>query len=91
MTPSSSTPSPNPPTNNFTGKRFPNNLPNINDTYSVSSWFRNSLPNSKRPVTAYVLLRGIDGLKSADGEHLGIDGNQERWLFGKSWKVPRRR
>jgi hypothetical protein len=72
MTPSSSTPSPNPPTNNFTGKRFPNNL-----------------PNSKRPVTAYLFSKRIDGLKSADGDHPGIGGNQERWLFGKSWKVPR--
>ncbi|MBR9761857.1 hypothetical protein GYB43_16250 [bacterium] len=89
MTPSNSTPSPNPPTNNFTGKRFPNNVPNIGGTSSVSFWFRNSLPNSKRPVTAYLFARGIDGLKSADGDHPGIGGNQERWLFGKSWKVPR--
>ena len=63
-----------PPTNNFTGKRFPANVPNIGDTYSVSFWFRNSLPNSKRPVTAYLFSRGIDGLKSADGDHLGIGG-----------------
>ena len=47
---------------------------NIGDTYSVSFWFHNNLPNHSRPVTGYLFSRGIDGLKTADGDSLGIGG-----------------
>ena len=46
----------------------------IGDTYSIEFWFRNSLSNRSRPVTAYLFSRGLDGLKSAEGDHLGIGG-----------------
>ena len=46
----------------------------VGDTYSIEFWFRNSLPNNSRPVTAYLFSRGLDGLKSAEGDHLGIGG-----------------
>ena len=47
----------------------------VGDTYSIEFWFRNSLPNNSRPVTAYLFSRGLDGLKSAEGDHLGIGGS----------------
>ena len=46
----------------------------IGDTYSIEFWFRNSLPNNSRPVTAYLFSRGIDGMKEAEGDNLGIGG-----------------
>ena len=46
----------------------------IGDTYSIEFWFRNSLPNRSRSVTAYLFSRGIDGMKEAEGDHLGIGG-----------------
>lgn len=58
----------------FSGGRFRAELAGIGDTYSVEFWFRNRLPNLSRPVTAYLFSRGIDGLKTADGDQLGIGG-----------------
>ena len=46
----------------------------IGDTYSIEFWFRNSLPNRSRSVTAYLFSRGIDGMKEAEGDNLGIGG-----------------
>ncbi|MDF1859169.1 MAG: HEAT repeat domain-containing protein, partial [Verrucomicrobiales bacterium] len=59
----------------FTGGRMRAEISGIGDTYSVAFWFRNSLPNRSRPVTGYLFSRGMDGLKSADGDQLGIGGN----------------
>jgi hypothetical protein len=58
----------------FRGGRMRAEIEGIGDTYSIEFWFRNSLPNHNRPVTAYLFSRGIDGLKSAEGDHLGIGG-----------------
>ena len=58
----------------FTRGRLKAMVEGIGDTYSISFWFRNSLPNHSRPVTAYLFSRGKDGLKSADGDQLGIGG-----------------
>lgn len=58
----------------FNGGRFCAELADVGDTYSVEFWFRNNLPNLSRPVTGYLFSRGIDGLKSADGDQLGIGG-----------------
>ncbi|MDH3582706.1 MAG: HEAT repeat domain-containing protein, partial [Phycisphaerae bacterium] len=65
---------PGPGGDNFTGGRMRAEIEGIGDTYSVEFWFRNSLPNHSRPVTAYLFSRGIDGMKDAEGDHLGIGG-----------------
>ena len=58
----------------FEGGRMRAEVEGVGDTYSIEFWFRNSLPNNSRPVTAYLFSRGLDGLKSAEGDHLGIGG-----------------
>lgn len=58
----------------FRGGRMRANVKGIGDTYSVEFWVRNSLPDRSRPVTGYLFSRGVDGLKSADGDQLGIGG-----------------
>lgn len=58
----------------FTGGRLRAEVPVIGDSYSIEFWFRNSLSNDSRPVTAYLFSRGIDGMKDAEGDHLGIGG-----------------
>jgi hypothetical protein len=58
----------------FMGGRMRAEIEGIGDTYSIEFWFRNSLPNNSRPVTAYLFSRGIDGMKEAEGDHLGIGG-----------------
>ena len=58
----------------FEGGRMRAEIEGIGDTYSIEFWFRNSLPNRSRSVTAYLFSRGIDGMKEAEGDHLGIGG-----------------
>ncbi|NNM30431.1 MAG: hypothetical protein HKO57_12995, partial [Akkermansiaceae bacterium] len=58
----------------FTGGRMRAGVDGIGDTYSVAFWFRNSLPTRSRAVTAYLFSRGVDGMKDAEGDHLGIGG-----------------
>ena len=58
----------------FKGGRMRAEIEGIGDTYSIEFWFRNSLPNRSRPVTAYLFSRGIDGMQEAEGDHLGIGG-----------------
>ena len=58
----------------FKGGRMRAEIEGIGDTYSIEFWFRNGLSNNSRPVTAYLFSRGLDGLKSAEGDHLGIGG-----------------
>ena len=58
----------------FTGGRMRAEIKDIGDRYSIEFWFRNSLPNNSRPVTAYLFSRGIDDMKEAEGDHLGIGG-----------------
>lgn len=60
--------------NTFNGGRVRADLSDITDTYSVEFWFQNNLPNDRRPVTAYLFSRGIDGDKDAEGDSLGIGG-----------------
>ena len=84
----------------FEGGRMRAEIEGIGDTYSIEFWFRNSLPNESRPVTAYLFSRGIDGMKAAEGDHLGIggtyastgrllvyQGNQSKGLLTGSAKV----
>ena len=44
------------------------------DVFSVEFWFRNDLPTTARPVTAYLLSHGIDGVDGAAGDNLGMGG-----------------
>lgn len=60
--------------NTFNGGRMRADVTEIGDTYSVAFWVRNTLPTHRRPVTAYLYSRGINGQKEAEGDHLGIGG-----------------
>jgi len=55
----------------------------LSDTYSVSLWFLNQLPNESRPVTAYLFSRGPDMDLKAPGDHFGIGGTYQSDLTGK--------
>jgi hypothetical protein len=46
----------------------------VGGQYSAAFWFRNTLPNDARPVTAYLFSRGPAGDHDAPGDHLGIGG-----------------
>ena len=58
----------------FKGGRMRAEVEGVGDVYSIEFWFRNSLSNHSRPVTAYLFSRGIDGMKEAEGDQLGIGG-----------------
>ncbi len=61
---------------NFSGGRVKAQVPEIGNTYSVEFWFRNELPVTARPVTAYLFSRAADdGVHGAFGDNLGIGGN----------------
>ncbi len=67
-------PSPDAVAASFSGGRLRATLPGLNSNYSVAFWFFNELPNTSRPVTAYLFSRGEDGAEGAPGDHLGIGG-----------------
>jgi hypothetical protein len=50
--------------------------------WSASLWFRNELAEDERPVTAYLVSRGVDGSPDA-GDHLGIGGTHRADLRGR--------
>lgn len=50
--------------------------------WSVSLWFRNELSEDERPVTAYLVSRGVDG-STDTGDHLGIGGTHRVDLRGR--------
>lgn len=56
------------------GGRLRASMPELGRTYSVELWFWNGLPDDARAVTGYLFSRGLDGDKTALGEHLGIGG-----------------
>ncbi len=58
-------------------------LANSAKSYSVSFWFRNSLPNNKRPITAYLFSRAKLGDPSLPGDHIGIGGTHDSSRSGK--------
>ena len=68
---------------NFQTGRIELNCPEIQDTYSVSLWFRNQLSNDSRPVTAYLFSRGPNGDQQAPGDHIGIGGTYNSQQLGK--------
>ncbi|MFM7042227.1 MAG: PVC-type heme-binding CxxCH protein, partial [Planctomycetaceae bacterium] len=58
----------------FQGGRIVASDDGLDDTWSVAFWFRNDLPATARPVTAYLFSRGPQGDRDAPGDHLGIGG-----------------
>ncbi len=50
--------------------------------YSVAFWFKNDLPNNKRPITAYMFSLAPPGAPKT-GDHLGIGGTHEKENTGK--------
>jgi hypothetical protein len=59
----------------FAGGRMRTAIPEIAETYSVSMWFWNGMPNDARPVAGYLFSRGRDHALGAPGDHLGIGGS----------------
>ncbi|MGV3485176.1 MAG: DUF1553 domain-containing protein [Planctomycetaceae bacterium] len=53
------------------------------ESYSISIWFRNTLENDSRPITAYLFSRGKQGDGSIPGDHLGIGGKHDASRTGK--------
>ncbi|MCF6284542.1 MAG: hypothetical protein L3K26_05075, partial [Candidatus Hydrogenedentes bacterium] len=51
--------------------------------YTVSLWFKNTMANNARPVTAYLFSRGPKGDNNAPGDHLGIGGTHNTGHAGK--------
>jgi len=58
----------------FAGGRMRCVLDGLGSTYSVQMWFWNGMPNDARPVTGYLVSRGVDDAADAAGDHLGIGG-----------------
>jgi hypothetical protein len=56
----------------FTGGRIRATIKALPDSYSVEFWFYNTMPNTGRPVTAYLFSRGVEGPQP--GDNLGIGG-----------------
>ena len=64
--------------NEFDGK-----LPGAAPSYSVAFWFRNTMANDKRPITAYLFSRAKLSDKKLPGDHLGIGGSHDKAKTGK--------
>ena len=58
-------------------------LPTSAKAYSVSFWFRNDMPNNKRPITAYLFSRAKRGDAGLPGDHIGIGGTHDSSRTGK--------
>ena len=58
-------------------------LGSTNPSYSVAFWFKNELPNTQSPVTAYLFTRGEFGNKQIPGDHLGIGGSYSKERTGR--------
>ena len=58
----------------FAGGRMNRALESLGRTYSVQMWFWNGMPNDLRPVTGYLVSRGVDAAADAAGDHLGLGG-----------------
>ncbi|MEZ6088864.1 MAG: DUF1553 domain-containing protein [Pirellulaceae bacterium] len=51
--------------------------------YSVAFWYKNDLPNTQSPVTAYLFTRGEFDNKQIPGDHLGIGGSYNKERTGR--------
>ncbi len=56
------------------GGRIKAAIEDLRDSYSVEFWFYNTLPTTARPVTGYILSRGVEGPEGTPGDDLGISG-----------------
>ncbi len=65
------------------GGRIRADVPDLSQGYSVEFWFWNGLAPDVRAVTSYLYSRGVNGDKSAAGDHLGIGGTLKREASGK--------
>lgn len=64
-------------------QRFTGEFAESANSYAVSFWFRNSINNDQRPITAYLFSRGKLGDSALPGDHLGIGGTHDQGLSGK--------
>ncbi|WP_442505638.1 DUF1553 domain-containing protein [Novipirellula sp. SH528] len=53
------------------------------ESYTVSLWFRNTLKNNSRAITAYLFSRGKQRDSGIPGDHIGIGGNHDTSRTGK--------
>lgn len=67
----------------FQGGRLHGNTASLGDAYSVSLWFKNTVPNDARAVTAYLFSLGQQTNESLTGDHLGIGGTHRAELAGR--------
>ncbi|WP_197444245.1 LamG domain-containing protein [Maioricimonas rarisocia] len=58
----------------FVGGRLQSRLTEPTDSYSVSLWIWNGMPNDGRDVSGWIFSRGRDWGLGAESEHLGIGG-----------------
>jgi len=65
------------------GGRLRGSAESLGEAYSVSLWFKNTLPNDVRAVTAYLFSRGPASPESHTGDHLGIGGTFREGLGGR--------
>jgi hypothetical protein len=56
------------------GGRIRAAIKGLAEAYSVEFWFYNTMPNTARPVTAYIFSRGREGPEGTPGDDLGISG-----------------
>lgn len=62
----------------FAGGRLDARVPKLGDTYSVSLWLWNGMPDNARPMSGWLFSRGRNHAFAGVGEHLGIVGQGER-------------
>ncbi|WP_437188125.1 DUF1553 domain-containing protein [Planctomicrobium sp. SH668] len=67
----------------FAGQRMSSVIPEIGEAYSVSIWFKNTLPLSARPITTYLFSRAELDDPEIDGDHLGIGGTHDPESTGR--------
>ena len=48
----------------------------LETTYTVELWFWNGIPSELRPITGFLVSRGVEGSNHARGDQLGIGGTQ---------------
>jgi hypothetical protein len=60
----------------FAGGRIKAQFNGIDMTYTVELWFWNGLPNELRPITGFLVSRGVEEKSPASGDQLGIGGTQ---------------
>ena len=68
----------------FVGDRLRGRINNLGDSYSVSLWMWNGMPNDGRDVSGWLFSRGRDNGLGPYSDHLGIggtSGNTGRLVF----------